>query len=158
MAAGGGGHRRHSRGKKRRLFVEERWMLDGSCDAYLVVKINLKDMFAGAEGGEEDWAMPMRSFPRPVAQFDALPGRPEPLDLAVVPGSGGGTNIVAVSSENRTVIYDAAAGAEVPCGRELRYCMTSGTTVIPLGTRLYAVATNLRPPTSVDSRPSFQAL
>ena len=50
MAAGGGGHRRHSRGKKRLLFMEERRMLDGSCDAYLVFKINLKDMFAGAEG------------------------------------------------------------------------------------------------------------
>ena len=100
-------------------------MLDGSCDAYLVFKINLKDMFAGAEGGEEDWAMPMRSFPRPVAQFDVLPGQPERLDLAVVPGSCGGTNIVAVSSDKRTVIYDAAAGAEVPCGRELRYCITA---------------------------------
>ncbi|RLN05005.1 hypothetical protein C2845_PM13G23430 [Panicum miliaceum] len=134
-------------------------MLDGSCDAYLVFKINLKDMFAsaaGADGDEEDWAMPMRNFPRPVARFDTLPGRPERLDLAVVSGSGG-TNIVAVSSDRRTVIYDAAAAAEVPCGRELRHCMTNGTTLIPLGTRLYAVATNLRPPTSY-SRPSFQAL
>ncbi|PUZ52350.1 hypothetical protein GQ55_6G263100 [Panicum hallii var. hallii] len=101
MAAAAGGHRRHSKGKKRLLFVEEKRMLDGSCDAYLVFKINLKDMFAsaaGAEGGEEDWAMPMRNFPRPVAQFDTLPGRPERLDLAVVSGSGG-TNIVAVSSD-----------------------------------------------------------
>ncbi|KAG2580187.1 hypothetical protein PVAP13_6NG321840 [Panicum virgatum] len=77
MAAGGGGHRRHSRGEKRLLFVEERWMLDGSCDAYLVFKINLKDMFASAavaEGGEEDWAMPMRSFPHPVAGPAGAPG------------------------------------------------------------------------------------
>ena len=97
-------------------------------------------------------------LPPPRRAVRCAAGPPERLDLAVVPGSCGGTNIVAVSSDRRTVIYDAAAGAEVPCGRELRYCMTNGTTLIPLGTRLYAVATNLRPPTSVDSRPSFQAL
>jgi hypothetical protein len=44
--------------------------------------------------------MPMRNFPRPVAQFDTLPGRPERLDLAVVSGSGG-TNIVAVRRQQR---------------------------------------------------------
>ncbi|CAO2184395.1 unnamed protein product [Urochloa humidicola] len=164
MAAGGGGgeHQRHGKGRQRLLFVvEEKRILDRGCYAYLVFKINLKDMFSSAAGeddSEDDWAAAMRSFPRPVAQIDTLRGRHERLDLAVVSGTGG-TSIVAVSCDRRTVIYDTAAAAEVPCGRELRYSMPGGTTLVPLGTQLYAVANHLWPPAGDSSVvPGFQAL
>uniref|UniRef100_K3YN35 Uncharacterized protein n=1 Tax=Setaria italica TaxID=4555 RepID=K3YN35_SETIT len=162
MAAGGGEHQRHSKGRQRLLFVvEERRILDRGCDQYLVFMINLKDMFASAAGkdDDEDWAVAMRSLPRPVAQIDTLRGRHERLDLAAVSGAGGSTSIVvAVSCDGRTVIYDVAAAAGAPCGRELRYSMPGGTTLISSGTQLYAVPNHLWPPAGGDYAPSFQAL
>ncbi|TVU04960.1 hypothetical protein EJB05_48105, partial [Eragrostis curvula] len=159
MAAGGGAHRRHSKGRQRLLFVVEEKRLDRHCFTYLVFKMNLKDMFASAAAEDEDpddWAA-MRNFPRrPVARFDTLPGRPERLDLAVVPGSGG-ANIVAVSSDRRTIIYDTAA-AEVLSGPELRYSMPGGVALVPQGTRVYAVANRLWPTTRYSHPISFQAL
>jgi hypothetical protein len=158
MAAGGEYQQQHSKGRQRLLFVvEERRIPDLGYDRYLVFKINLKDMFASAAAGEEveDWAMEMRSFPRPVAQIDTLRGRMERLDLAAV---GTGSIVVAVSCDRRTVIYDTAAAAEAPCGRELRYCMPGGTTLIPWGKQLYAVPNHLWPPNGGDTVPCFQAL
>uniref|UniRef100_A0A0A9AU54 Uncharacterized protein n=1 Tax=Arundo donax TaxID=35708 RepID=A0A0A9AU54_ARUDO len=61
----------------------------------------------------------MRSFPHPVVELTTMPGR---LNLAVISGAGG-SNIVGVSCDRRTVIYDTAAAAEMPwhAGASLRH-------------------------------------
>ncbi|KAK3122213.1 hypothetical protein QOZ80_8BG0666530 [Eleusine coracana subsp. coracana] len=158
MAAGGGEHRQHGKGRHQRLLfvVEENRIPDGGSYTYLIIRINLKEMFTSATEAV-DGAATMRSFPSPVAELNTNPPRRERFNLAVVPGAGGGTNIVAVSFRRQTFIYDTAIAAEVPSGPELRYTMSGGPALLPLGTRLYAIPHFLWPPRR-DEQPSFQAL
>ncbi|KAK3124001.1 hypothetical protein QOZ80_8AG0639140 [Eleusine coracana subsp. coracana] len=159
MAAGGGEHRQHSKGRPQRLlFVveEHRSRNDGHCYSYHVVRINLKDMFTSAVE-QDDWAAAMRSFPSPMAEITTTRRRPDRLKLAVAPGTGGTNTIVAVSFGRDTIVYDTAAAAEAPCGPGLRYTMSGGPSLLPLGARLYAIPHFLWPP-SGDEQPSFQVL
>uniref|UniRef100_A0A0E0D8S1 Uncharacterized protein n=1 Tax=Oryza meridionalis TaxID=40149 RepID=A0A0E0D8S1_9ORYZ len=89
----------------------------------------------------------MRALPPPIARFDSLERCAERLDFALV-----GSNVVAVSTQKRTLLYDAAA-AVVSNGPELRHATIGGTALIPLGTRLYAM--DNRP---CEPDPCFQVL
>ncbi|KAK3122220.1 hypothetical protein QOZ80_8BG0666730 [Eleusine coracana subsp. coracana] len=158
MAASGGEHRQHSKGRPQRLlFVveEHRPRNDGRCYSYHVMRINLKDMFTSAVE-QDDWAA---SFPSPIAEITTTRRRPDRLNLAVAPGAGGtNTVVVAVGFGRDTIVYDTAAAAEeAPCVPGLWYSMSGGPALLPLGTRLYAIPHFLWPP-SGDEQPSFQVL
>uniref|UniRef100_A0A0E0GVK9 Uncharacterized protein n=1 Tax=Oryza nivara TaxID=4536 RepID=A0A0E0GVK9_ORYNI len=150
MESGGASEqqRKKSKGRRRnRIFfvVDEKRLDTGGNGIYFVFTLNLKPMFADA-GDDDDWAT-MRALPPPIARFDSLERCAERLDFALV-----GSNVVAVSTQKRTLLYDTAA-AVVSNGPELRHATIGGTALILLGTRLYAM--DNRP---CEPDPCFQVL
>uniref|UniRef100_A0A0D9VN14 Uncharacterized protein n=1 Tax=Leersia perrieri TaxID=77586 RepID=A0A0D9VN14_9ORYZ len=139
MATASGDERRMGgRRRKRLLFAMETKSTDGW--KYLVLSIDVKHMFHESDD--------CGSEPRLVADFG--PQKLDRLDFTVV-----GSNVVAVSSCKRTLLYDVdAENSSVSAGPELGYDLAGGAVLIPLGNRVYAIG---RGPSWMIS-PSFQAL